>query len=180
MKDMKFIYKQLTEKEINCCMLENFTRYQETKLVSYKEDNLYTTKKEYFVDDWDNEKKKSVIHSLRECVLSGGKVVGAYHDNKLVGFGNVESKLLGSSFQYIELAYLHVTNEFRHQGIGRQLFELICFHAKRLDARKLYIGAHPSVETQAFYFSLDCQHAEEIIMEIYIKEPLDIQLEKLL
>ncbi len=94
-----------------------------------------------------------------------------------MGFASVENKPLGSRNQYRELRYLHVSREHRGRGLGRQLFRLCCEAARQLGAEKLYIGAHPAVETQAFYASLGCVPAAEIVPEILALEPRDLQLE---
>jgi GNAT superfamily N-acetyltransferase len=87
---------------------------------------------------------------------------------------------LGSSQQYLELEYIHVSRDFRGQGIGQKLFQGICQAARMRGAQKLYIGAHPAVETQAFYATVGCISAQEIVLEIYQREPRDLQLEYVL
>ena len=110
----------------------------------------------------------------------GGFVAGAIVGGTLVGFANVENTPLGSRKQYLELRYIHVSREYRGQGLGRQLFRLCCEGARQRRAEKLYIGAHPAVETQAFYAALGCVLAEEVVPEILALEPRDLQLEYIL
>ena len=78
---------------------------------------------------------------------------------------------------YVELPYIHVSRELRGSGIGKRLFEICCKEAKLLGAKKLYIAAHPSVETQRFYKHRGCTLASEINTVIFNKEPLDLQME---
>ena len=68
----------------------------------------------------------------------------------------------------------------RGRGIGKKLFEVCCEKAKLLGAEKLYIAAHPSVETQRLYKHMGCTLASEINAQILNKEPLDLQMERLL
>jgi len=49
-----------------------------------------------------------------------------------------------------------------------------------LGAEKLYISAHSSVESQAFYRSMGCAEAEEYNARHVELEPCDCQLEYLL
>ena len=60
--------------------------------------------------------------------------------------------------------------------IGRKLFTEICSYAKSMKADKLFISAIPAVETLAFYFSIGCKDAEEIIPE-YVDTEYDRYLE---
>lgn len=62
-------------------------------------------------------------------------------------------------------------------GIGRGLFELITEKAKEMGARKLYISAHSSEESQAFYIKLGCHEAIEYNEKLVAEEPCDCQLE---
>lgn len=177
---MEIQYRLLNLQELDHHLLMNFNRYQETNEVWFKEGNLFTTKQDHFIDDWDGKKKREVIVSLIKCSESGGAVVGAFTGEHLVGFANVESARFGMHNNYIELPYIHVSNDYRNLGIGRKLFQLCCEQARRLGAKKLYIAAHPSIETQQFYKSMGCTYAKEINETIFEKEPLDIQLEFLL
>jgi ribosomal protein S18 acetylase RimI-like enzyme len=170
-------FRQLVIDDVRKSLLIEFNRYQKTsRVLAKREKNLYE-KDDYFIDDWNDEKKADVITELRHCIQSGGAVIGAFNEGKLVGFANVESKRFGKDLDYIELPFIHVSNESRSCGIGKRLFYLCCESAKQLGAKKLYIGAHPSIETQKFYKSIGCTLAKEVNDIIYNREPLDIQLE---
>jgi ribosomal protein S18 acetylase RimI-like enzyme len=170
-------YRKLLLNDITPFLLKDFNRYQETSFVLFKNQNQYKIKEDNFTDSWNDVKKAEVLKDLQHCINSGGFVLGAFRDNQLIGFANVESKRFGSENQYVELPYIHISNKHRGRGIGKHLFELCCRNAKLLGAKKLYIGAHPSVETQQFYQKVGCTYAEEINEAIYKREPLDIQLE---
>ncbi|MBO9131480.1 GNAT family N-acetyltransferase [Bacillus sp. 165] len=179
-KNNNIMYRELHLDDLNAALLKTFNRYQETKRVWFKDNEQYKLKADYFTEQWDDEKKELVIHSLRHCVKTGGSVVGAFIRTNLVGFANVEGELFGSNKEYLELPYIHVSNECRNRGIGKKLFELCCIKAKQMGAKKLYIATHPSEETQYFYQAAGCIVAVEINQRIYDKEPLDIQLERVL
>lgn len=173
-------YRVLTLSDLHSDLLNKFNRYQVTDRVWFQDKGQYILRNDHFVDNWNNEKKKQVIQDLRHCVTSGGSVIGAFKNLDLAGFANVEGELFGSHQEYVELPYIHVSNEFRGSGIGKQLFERCCKEAERIGARKLYIAAHPSVETQHFYRTVGCTFATEVNQQILAKEPLDIQLECIL
>lgn len=50
---------------------------------------------------------------------------GAFVDQILIGFANVEGELFGIDQKYLELSYIHVSNEFRNSGIGKKLFDML-------------------------------------------------------
>lgn len=174
----KFYYKELLLKDLHPNVLNKFNRYQETNVVWFKDKDEYKLKHDHFVEEWNEEKKREVVLSLQHCIKSGGMVVGAFYGEHLIGFANVEGVFFGTERQYLELPYIHISNEYRNYGIGKKLFELCCQKAKLKGAKKLYIAAHPSEETQHFYRAVGCTYAEEINEDILAKEPLDIQLEK--
>lgn len=167
----------LTQGDLPPDALKDFQRYQVTRQVKYLEQGEYQIKDDYFVDEWTAAQKLCAVQDLRHCLAEGGFVAGAIAAGALVGFANVENLLLGSRKQYLELRYIHVSREYRGQGLGRRLFCLCCEGARQRGAEKLYIGAHPAVETQAFYAALGCVPAAEVVPGILAAEPLDIQLE---
>ncbi|GED66829.1 hypothetical protein BRE01_05310 [Brevibacillus reuszeri] len=179
-KNANILYRTLQLPDFSPTLLGSFHRYQETTRVWYEKDGQYLQKEDHFIDEWDDHKKEQVISSLRACVASGGVVVGAYVEDACIGFVNVEGARFGSKQQYVEMPYIHVSNDWRGAGLGRKLFAHCCEQARQLGATKLYIAAHPSVETQHFYRSIGCTYAKEINEEILAKEPLDIQMEFLL
>ena len=176
----KIMFKLLSLEDVKDTFLNHFKRYQVTNQVLFVEDNQFKLKSDHFIDDWDDNKKAQVICDLRTCILEGGKVIGAFEGEDLAGFANIESCLFGSKMEYIELPYIHISSERRGYGIGKKLFEKCCEEAKRLGASKLYIAAHPSVESQGFYKAMGCREAVEINEKIWSREPLDIQLEIIL
>ncbi|QHE54092.1 GNAT family N-acetyltransferase [Pontibacillus sp. HMF3514] len=176
-QNIRITYKALQIDDMLPNLLKDFNRYQETNKVWYKAGVQYLTKQDSFRDEWNLEKKREVVQNLKQCIQRGGYVVGAFHNQKIIGFANVDVERFGSNAQYVELPYIHVSNEFRGCGIGKVLFKKSCEAAKRSGATKLYIAAHPAVETQWFYNSVGCTYAEEVNEAILRKEPLDLQLE---
>jgi len=177
---MEVMVRPLTLADLPPDALKDFQRHQVTRRVKYLEQGEYKIKDDCFVDEWTEAQKRRAVQDLRQCLEQGGFVAGAIADGALVGFANVENLPLGSRKQYLELRYIHVSREYRGQGLGKQLFRLCCDGARQRGAEKLYIGAHPAVETQEFYAALGCIPAAEVIPEIFAKEPLDIQLEYVL
>lgn len=157
--------------------LKAFDRFQVTQRMRVTQEDGYVTREEYFTDDWDEARKVELSRLLRTTLDQGGIVAGALKDGVLKGFACVQGGFFGSDKGYMELAYLHVSREARHQGIGMRLFRLCCEEARRRGAKKLYLSTHPSVETQRFYDAAGCVPAKEIDPVLLAKEPFDIQLE---
>jgi ribosomal protein S18 acetylase RimI-like enzyme len=159
-------------------MLERFDRYQEVKRVWRKKGDGYELIDGPFTEDWDGEKKRHVASEVfTEAINSGGCLFGAFDGDKMAGFAGVMGDFKGSGGQYLYLDTLHASREYRRMGIGKKLFSLCAGYAKQKGARKLYISAHPSEESQAFYRSVGCVYAGEIIPELFEKEPYDVHME---
>ena len=114
---------------------------------------------------------------MKNLAGRGGLVYAAYCGGKLAGFASVSAETLGESGEYLELTNIHVTEAMRGRSIGRALFYAAAEWAKAHGAKKLYISAHSSVESQAFYRSLGCKEAEIYSTRHIEAEPFDIQME---
>ena len=97
------------------------------------------------------------------------------------GRNGVGSILSGTTerfcFRGMDLSSIHVSEDMRGRGIGRELFRIAKNWAKQHGAKKLYISAHSAVESQAFYRAMGCVEAQEYNPEHVAKEPCDCQLE---
>jgi predicted N-acetyltransferase YhbS len=114
---------------------------------------------------------------LLDCYDRGGTFWGAFEDDKLVGVAILENKFIGAQQDTLQLKFLHVSRDYRKQGLGKTLFNLAVEKAKTLGAKKLYISATPSEKTVNYYLQLGCVLAKEIDPELFALEPDDIHLE---
>lgn len=170
-------YRELKVSEINGELFTGFNRYQDVKKCWRKEDGRWILKDIAFTEQWGTEEYGFLVKCLRNTVKTGGAVFGAFVDNVLAGFASVESGIFGSQKEYLQLSSLHVSYERRGMGIGKELFIIACKKAGDMGAEKLYISAHSSLETQAFYKAMGCAEAEEYNNELVAKEPCDCQME---
>lgn len=180
MDDNNIKYKILKLNDLGDTFLKYFNRYQETDYVLFNDNDKYIIKKDHYIEKWDDTKKKNIIQSLSNCIKKGGNVISVFYNNILIGFAAIENDFFGDNKEYIELSYIHISNEYRNKGIGKKLFELCCIKAREMNAKILYIGTNPSIETQNFYKSVGCIFSKYINENIYNNEPLDIQLEYIL
>lgn len=175
--NMELTYSKLNVDDINLEKFMDFNRFQEVNQCWRKIDSEWVLKDIQFVDDWSNDDKEVLVRCLRNTVNTDGAVLGAFDIDKLVGFASIESDFFGSNNEYIQLSSLHISNEYRGNGIGKKLFSLIANEAKKKGAKKLYISSHSSKETQAFYKNVGCVWATEVNDLLLQKEPFDCQLE---
>ncbi len=170
-------YRELNADEINPSMFNGFIRRQIVTKCMRKEKDKWIVKDAPFIDDWSDSDYKELIGCLKNTITAGGLVYGAFINGELKGFVSVEGKPIGSDNQYMDLSSIHVSQDVRRQGIGRELFLTAKRFARERRAKKLYISSHSAVESQAFYNSMGCIEAQEYNKEHVEKEPYDCQLE---
>lgn len=176
----KVDYRKMLKKEIDMDLFKNFRRRQVVTKCLRNIDGHWIVKDDPFIDDWGEEDYKELVSCLINTVDTGGAVFGAFCSGILKGFVSVESKPFGKDGQYLDLSSIHVSEESRGKGAGRELFSLAAEWAKAQGAKKLYISSHSAFESQSFYKSMGCVEAEEYNMEHVEKEPYDCQLEYVL
>lgn len=162
---------------IHLDLFSGFNRYQDVKKCWRKVEDNWVLKDVPFIEQWSIDEYKILVSCLQNTISTGGVVIGAYNDDILVGFASVESEFFGSKENYLQLSSIHITYESRNRGIGKELFLLSCEAAKDKGVDKLYISAHSSEETQAFYKSVGCVEAAEYNQRLVDLEPYDCQLE---
>ena len=170
------VYRKLELEDCTGDLLNGFNRYQEVKRCYRRENGVWVLREIAFVEQWDKDEKLSKISRLSDNIAKGGSVHGAFAGD-LIGFSSVGNTLFGETREYLQMELLHVSYEFRGQGIGKELFFRVCDDARARGAKKLYISAGSSEETQGFYSSIGCVDAMKIEEELYAKEPFDRHME---
>ncbi|WMJ22153.1 GNAT family N-acetyltransferase [Paludicola sp. MB14-C6] len=170
-------YQKISSKNFTLNSLDNLNRYQKVDQCFRKMNGNWELQNIAFIEDWDLEKKHDIANETLISIHNGCIAYGAYDNDLLIGFVTLGNERFGGSNQYIELKCLQVSFEHRRFGIGKKLFHLACEGAKELSAKKLYISAHSSKESQAFYRTIGCVDAMEINKSIAEKEPCDCQME---
>lgn len=171
------VYRDLEKKDICRELFRGFQRRQVVTDCWRRVDGRWMVRADPFIDDWSEEDYRVLVECLRRTAASGGLVRGAFLGGALKGFASVENEPLGSRGQYLDLSSIHVSQDARRRGIGRELFRAALEFARRRGAEKLYISAHSAVESQAFYRALGCVEAEEPDAGHVAREPFDCQLE---
>ena len=174
---MDVTVRALTVEEIDRKLFCAFIRRQEVNLCLRCEGDSWGVRPDPFIDDWSEAEYAELIVCLKNTVLTGGGVWGAFSDGTLKGFASVEGGIFGETGRYMDLSCIHVSQDMRHSGIGCRLFDEAKRFARSRGAQKLYISAHSAVESQAFYEAMGCVDAQEIQRAHAEKEPFDRQLE---
>lgn len=170
-------YKKLNAAETTAALFDGFSRYQEVTHCWRKENSQWVLKDIAFTEEWGGVDFELLAAALRSTLEKGGAVIAAFCGESLAGFASVDSLPFGSDGQYVNLPLLHVSSGQRGRGIGKMLFLLVCDEARRLRAAKLYISAHSSAESQAFYRAMGCIEALEYNQRLAEAEPCDCQME---
>lgn len=176
---MDVIYRKLTAEEITPALFQSFRRFQKVERCWRKEDGIWVLKDIAFTEDWGEDDYRQMCPRLRRDAESGA-VFGAFWEGALKGFASVEGARIGSGKQYAVLSELHVSEDCRRMGLGRQLFGLAAGRGRELGAKKLYISAMSAEESQRFYLAMGCVEAEEYDPPHVEKEPCDVQMEYIL
>ena len=157
--------------------LDSYVRRQTIQEIWRQVDGVWQLVPHSFVDDWDPGKRSKVAAEVLDGLRSGELAYGAFDGDALAGFALLSLKRFGSCEQYVQLKLLQISAPYRGKGIGRRLFELCANAARACGAKKLYISAHPSKESQAAYRRFGCTYASEVDEALAAAEPFDVQME---
>ncbi len=168
----------LNSKNFNINSLDNFILKQPVTKCWRKVDNAYKLLPVCYTEEWNLSERRVKAQKVLSELNSGSIAFAAITaDNSIIGFALLTKSLFGSKKQYAELAEFYVSEPFRRRGIGKLLFDKICWEAKNFGATKLYISAHSAEESIAAYKKYGCVLAEEADNALIEKEPYDLQLD---
>lgn len=172
-------YTALNDENFGEHSLDGFIRLQTMKEAWLPDEDGWklTPLDSAIIWDWDLEKRREMARTIVDGIHSGGFGFGAFHEGKIIGYIFITGEFWGSQQQYTELKLYHISAPYRRMGIGRELFRLGTAQARAIGARKLYISANNSRESQEAYRKLGCVYAEEINRECVEREPFDVQME---
>lgn len=167
----------ITKDMLSVELFTGYLRYQEVTKCWRKVNGEWEVKDIAFVESWGEENFKTLVECLKGTIDGGGSVIGVFEGDRIVGFASLEGKAIGPLGEYLELSSIHVTEDCRGEGIGTAMFTEICEIARKMNAKKLYISSHSSVESQAFYSAMGCRETSWYDAELVEKEPCDCHLE---
>jgi GNAT superfamily N-acetyltransferase len=114
---------------------------------------------------------------LVNYVDAGGIARGAFSAGRLVGIGVVVPHIRAAIAQ---LAFLHVSHDFRAAGIGSRLCADLDLIARRAGDTEIVVSATPSENTVRFYVGRGFRPMAQPLPELLEREPDDVHLGKML
>ena len=126
----------------------------------------------------EGEGDHSMAHQIDFCrghLDAGGKLIGAFDREKLVGVGLLRPKVRDHMAQ---LAYLHVSNGYRREGIASRLMEEMIHEVSQGGAERIYVTSTPTHSAVGFYQSHGFRLANTPLPELFDLEPEDIHMIK--
>lgn len=175
-KQFHIIIKQIQKSSILPGLLDGFVHSQKIVKKWIKLNDVWELTDASLLREWSAEKRVWITEYMCQQIERGGTTVGAFCDDRLIGFCCVDGTVSGNSAKYANLTMLFVDDNWKRNGIGKSLLQEACKHATKLGAEKIFISAIPSAETIAFYQSMGCVDAAEII-EVFVDSDDDRYLE---
>ncbi|SDX04405.1 GNAT family N-acetyltransferase [Paenibacillus sp. CF384] len=139
---------------------------------------LDETKSEHECPNWGEDDYLAIISRYEYELRSGGAAFGAYDQDKLVGFGVLAHPFRGPDNKQLQVDLMYVTRNYRRQGIGRRILDLLSNEAIARGAEYLYISSTETESAVKFYSSCGSLHTLEVDKELFEKEPHDIHMLK--
>lgn len=150
-----------------------------TRAYAWREGRLELEEVDWQVPGWftDGNGQHSVQGNIADwrpfLEELGGVLFGAMYGRRLVGFAIYRPRLEPDMGQ---LVVLHVSREYRRQGLGAALAEQVAMLALADGARRLYVSATPSEGTVEFYRRQGFHPVDEPHPELFALEPEDIHM----
>ena len=173
---MKVVYQDLHSGNLD--LIREIDREEEINgIYEYHGGELVLNPQKILIKEFPAEELNDIIHRQYKLLKKGGKVIGAFYDNILVGVVSIEKDRRGHLLEYCKMDILYVSKKFRGSGIGNILVKKSKTTAKQFGATKLYISATSSKNTIDFYLKHRASLVEEIDEELFSMEPKDIHME---
>ncbi|WP_026477807.1 GNAT family N-acetyltransferase [Alkaliphilus transvaalensis] len=172
-------FRRVKDDEINLFL--TIDRQEVIEEIYYFRNGELILEKEYYnMMGFPPGEQEDILKRLYDLHHTGGIIIGAFDENRLVGITSLENKFRGSLKDQLKMDVLFVSHNYRGKGIAKRLIEMIKEEGIERGAKKIYVSATPSKNTVDFYMSVGCRLAEEVDEELFQLEPLDIHLELVL
>lgn len=146
--------------------------------VQYEVENgaLIATETEQESKGWNPQELAEVQERYVTELTHGGMAVGAFDGETLAGFGVLANQFRGPENNQLQVDLLYVSRQYRRQGIGQALLNMLRDEARSRGAGWLYISATETESAVSFYRSQGSLPTQEPDKELFAKEPKDIHM----
>lgn len=177
MKDI--VYRKLSMFELK--RIEEIERAELITHIYYmREGQLVLDEERWDLRRWPPDDLPGIKDNLRTCLVEGGAAWGAIAGDRLVGMAVLDGRWYGKAGDTLDMYFLHVSDGYRHQGIGKILFDKIRERAMKMGAKRLFVSGLPSLNTIRFYQAMGFNIAEEVDPILSAREPEDIHMDMVL
>ena len=146
--------------------------------VYHLEEGALALKPEHYdMQGWPRSEPERYAPILYDCFDHGGWFCGLFDGERLIGITILDSRFIGMNEDQLQLKFLHISHDYRRQGLGKRLFEMASAKASEWGARQMYISATPSQNTVDFYPRLGAVATKEPDPELLALEPEDVHME---
>ena len=114
-----------------------------------------------------------MIRGARRQLDLGGTAIGAFDGDRLAGIAIYRPRLTPSMAQ---LALLHVSNNYRRQGVASRLYDEILRMTRADGGTALYVSATPTESAVGFYRSKGFEPTDKPHPDLLAEEPDDIHM----
>lgn len=169
-------YRDLNGNEV--LRFEEIDRTEEITHIWYvRDDEMVLEEEHWHLTGWPPDELPRQREHLRECMESGGSAWGAFDGERLVGIAVLDGRWYGTAGETLDMYFMHVSNGYRHQGIGKLLTELVKERAREMGAKRLFVSGLPSLNTIGFYMAMGFDRAREVDPRLYEREPDDVHMD---
>ena len=114
-------YKKLDADCFNTHSLDSFVRHQAVTECWREVDNKWVLVPNPFVENWTIEQCREVAGNIVQHMNQDQTGFGAFDGERIIGFATVSHDIFGETANYVELVCFQVSEDYRHQGIGKKL-----------------------------------------------------------
>lgn len=148
------------------------------RMYEMREGEMQEIKAGHECPTWEEAELMSLINRCKREIENGGKAIGAFDHERLVGFGVLAHKFRGKNNDQLQVDLMYVSRAYRRRGIGRKIMEALCKEAARRGAKYVYISSTETESAVNFYGSLGSEVTEDVDPELFALEPKDIHMVK--
>jgi len=168
------IERELTEADLPLlAQIDRSELVEECYRVESSELILYPAR--FDMRGWPEGEAEENARVLEKCWRSGGWLHGLFDGETLVAAVVVDNRVIhNQGLKMRQLKFLHISRDYRGQGLGGRLFARACEHGREVAAEALYVSATESRNTVEFYQRQGCRLLAQPDPELLALEPHDI------